>query len=164
MKKLYIDYDRFLQSDIGTQVRCSYTMHPDNNGITDLREQIAFMFACRRCEDYPCVNSCPTGALKREQGLVKRSNIVCVSCKTCSLACPFGTILPELIPYLVSRCDTCLGRLKDNEQPLCVKTCSNGAILYIEEETVKNEKNIYPMGDRILVKVFNYLDVYGIKK
>ncbi len=163
MKKLYIDYDRFLEVPDG-EIKCSYSMHPGNNGITGLREQLAFMFACRRCEDYPCVNSCPTGALKRESGLVRRSNIICISCKTCSLACPFGTILPELIPYLVSRCDACMGRLAAGEQPLCAATCSNGAIKYVEEETVKDEKNIYAMGDRIIVRVLNWLDLYGIKK
>lgn len=164
MKKLYIDYDKFLELSAGAEVKCSYSMHPGNSGITGLREQLAFMFACRRCEDYPCVNSCPTGALKRDGGLVKRSNIICISCKTCSLACPFGTILPELIPYLVSRCDTCLGRLKEGGQPLCAETCGNGAIRYVEEDSFKDEKNIYTMGENIVVKVLNWLDTYGIKK
>jgi len=139
-------------------------MHPKNDGVTSLREELAFMFACRRCEDYPCVNSCPTGALKREDGLIKRSRVLCISCKTCSLACPFGTILPELIPYLVSRCDACMGRLKDNEQPLCATTCGNGAIKYVEEDSIEDKKNLYAFGERIIVRVFNWLDVYGIKK
>jgi len=163
MKKLFIDYDRFLGvPDEG--IRCSYIMHPENNGITSLREALAFMFACRRCEDYPCVNSCPTGALKREAGIVKRSNIICVSCKTCSLACPFGTILPELIPRIVSRCDICIGRLKEGEEPLCVKTCKNGALSYIEEDEIKDKTDIYNFGDHIIVRVFNWLNTYGIKK
>lgn len=163
MKKLFIDYDRFL-SEPDEGIKCSYIMHPENKGIVSLREEIAFLFACRRCEDYPCVNSCPTGALKREAGIVKRSRIICVSCKTCSLACPFGTILPELIPYLVSRCDTCIGRLKEGEEPLCVRTCKNGALSYIEEEEIKDRTNTYTIGDHIIVRVFNYLDIYGIKK
>ncbi|MCX8081968.1 MAG: hypothetical protein N3D17_00995 [bacterium] len=163
MKKLFIDYDKFLTlQDEG--IRCSYKMHPENRGISALREEIAFLFACRRCEDYPCVNSCPTGALKREEGRVKRSNIICVSCKTCSLACPFGTILQELIPYLVSRCDVCIGRLKEGEEPLCVKTCKSGAISYLDERDIKDKTNIYQIGEHIVVKVFNWLDTYGIKK
>jgi Fe-S-cluster-containing dehydrogenase component len=164
MKKLYIDYDRFLKLPSDTGIRCSYHMHPGNNGITGLREELAFMFACRRCEDHPCVNSCPTGALKREGGLIKRSRVICISCKTCSLACPFGTILPELIPYLVSRCDACMGRLKDGEEPLCVTTCSNGAIQYVDEDSIEDKTNLYTFGDNILVRVFNYLDIYGIKR
>lgn len=164
MKKLYIDYDKFLESSAGADIKCSYHMHPENKGITGLREELAFMFACRRCEDYPCVNSCPNEALKREDGIIKRANFLCTSCKTCSLACPFGTILTELIPYLVSRCDTCLGRLKDNEQPLCAKSCQNGAVQFVDEETIKDKTNVYTMGNNMLVKVLNWLALYGIKK
>ncbi len=163
MKKLYIDYDKLLETG-SADIKCSYRMHPGNNGITGLREELAFMFVCRRCEDYPCVNSCPTGALKRESGLVKRSKILCVSCKTCSLACPFGTILTEFIPYLVSRCDTCLGRLKRDEQPLCAASCENGAVQYIDEEKIEDKTNLYKLGDNVLVRALNWLDLYGIKK
>ncbi|MCM8760428.1 MAG: hypothetical protein NC832_01765 [Candidatus Omnitrophica bacterium] len=163
MKKLFIDYDRFLNTpDDG--IRCSYNMHPQNNGIISLREGIAFLFACRRCENAPCVNSCPTGALQREQGIVKRSNVLCISCNSCFLACPFGTILQELIPRNVSRCDLCIGRLMAGEEPLCVKTCTNGALSYIEEEEVKDKTNLYTIGDYVVVRVFNWLDTYGIKK
>ncbi|MDD3726018.1 MAG: hypothetical protein PHI44_02315 [Candidatus Ratteibacteria bacterium] len=163
MKKLFIDYDRFLYVKDDT-IKCSYNMHPENKGVSALREEIAFLLACRRCEDYPCVNSCPTGALKREEGRVKRSNIICISCKSCSLACPFGTILPELIPYLVGRCDACIGRLREDEEPLCVKSCTNGAMRYIEESELTDKTNIYTIGDRIIVYVFNWLETYGIKK
>lgn len=163
MKKLFIDYDKFL-SIPDEELQCSYKMHPTNNGILTLREEIAFLFACRRCEDYPCVNSCPTGALKREEGLIKRLNVVCISCKTCSLACPFGTILQELLPYLVSRCDICIGRLREGEEPLCVRTCKNGAVKYLDEDEIKDKTNIYTIGDRIVVRVFNWLKEYGIKK
>ncbi|HNS31875.1 MAG TPA: hypothetical protein PKN36_02740 [bacterium] len=164
MKKLYIDYDKFLESDEKDLLKCSYKMHPSNDGITSLREEISFMFACRRCEDYPCVNACPNGALKRESGLIKRSNLICISCKTCSLACPFGTILPELIPYLAGRCDVCMGRLKEGEVPACVASCKDGSLQYVEEENIEDKKNLYKMGDAIIVRVLNWLDLYGIKK
>lgn len=164
MKKLYIDYDRFLEMKEGESIRCSYKMHPGNDGVASLREELSFMFACRRCEDYPCVNSCPNGALKRESGLIKRSTLICVSCKTCSLACPFGTILPELVLYLAGRCDVCLGRLKGDELPLCAESCKNGALQYIEEDDIEDKTNLYKMGDSILVRVFNWLDAYSIKK
>jgi len=162
MKKLYIDYDILLQTEEVFQ--CSYKLHPYNDGITTLREEIAFMFACRRCEDYPCVNSCPNGALKREAGLIKRSNLVCIACKTCSIACPFGTILVELLPYLVGRCDECIGRLKKDEVPLCVARCESGAIQYLKEDDITDKTNLYKMGEKIIVRVFNWLNFYGIKK
>lgn len=164
MKKLYIDYDLFLRPAEKDQPHCSYVLRPGNDGPACLREEISFLFACRRCEDYPCVNSCPNGALKRESGLIKRSGFLCISCKTCSIACPFGIILPELLPYLAGRCDRCIGRLKSGEVPLCVSTCKNGAFRYVEEDDLKGCPDIYPMGDSIIVKVFNWLGSYGIKK
>ena len=164
MKKLYIDYDKFLEMDEKQPLKCSYKFHPANDGITELREEISFMFACRRCEDYPCVNACPNGALKRESGLIRRSTLLCVSCKTCCLACPFGTILPQLLPYVTSRCDACLGRLKEGEEPLCVLSCNNGALRYIEQEELKDKTNLYKIGEYIIIKVLNWLELYGIKK
>lgn len=163
MKKLFIDYDKCLSCD-ECSVRCSYFLHPLNNGINSLREEIAFLFACRRCEDYPCVNSCPNGALKREENIVKRSKILCISCKTCSIACPFGTILPDIIPYLLSNCDLCENRLKEKEIPECVSWCKLDAIKFVEENEIEQKQDIYKIGEKVIVKVFNFLETYGIKK
>jgi Fe-S-cluster-containing dehydrogenase component len=103
-------------------------------------------------------------ALKREEGIIRRSNIICVSCKTCFSCLSVWHILQELLPYLVSRCDICIGRLKDGEEPLCVRSCKNGALSYLGEEAIKDQKNIYTIGDRVVVKIFNWLNTYGIKK
>ncbi len=164
MKKLYIDYDKCLACEGSCDVACSYAMHPDNEGITSLREAVAFMFVCRKCEDYPCVNSCPNDALSRESGVISRATFKCTSCKTCSIACPFGTILPELLPYVTSRCDACLGRLGEGENPLCVDDCREGALKYIEESEVKGQENTFAFGENIIVKAVNWLHLYGIKK
>jgi len=162
MKKLFIDYDKLLVCKC--QLKCSYILHPENNGIINLKEQIAFLLACRKCEDYPCINACPNGALKRENGINKRSNILCVSCRSCLIACPFGTILPDVIVYLTKRCDFCINRLKENEVPVCVESCNCGAIKYIEEEEIKEEKEIFKINENLIVKVYNYLFLQGIEK
>ena len=65
---------------------------------------------------------------------------------------------------LVSRCDTCLGRLKRDEQPLCAASCENGAVQYIDEEKIEDKTNLYKLGDNVLVRALNWLDLYGIKK
>ena len=44
--------------------------------------------------------ACPFDALERTgDGVIKRHNMRCVSCKSCALACPFGTIYKELLPF-----------------------------------------------------------------
>ena len=75
----------------------------------------------------------------------------CIGCKSCSLACPFGTIYPELLPYALSRCDYCIERLAAGEHPLCVSTCPMGAIKYIEIEP-DEPKDIHKVSDNLMVK------------
>jgi Fe-S-cluster-containing hydrogenase component 2 len=38
---------------------------------------------CRQCEDAPCANVCPNGAIKREKGFVHVMQERCIGCKTC---------------------------------------------------------------------------------
>jgi Fe-S-cluster-containing dehydrogenase component len=56
----------------------------------------------------------------------------CVGCKSCSLACPFGTLFPDIVPYAVSLCDYCAGRLPENEVPVCVTSCPLHAVRFEE--------------------------------
>jgi len=164
MKKLLVDYEVCNRCP-ECVIRCSYYFHPGNNGITSLREEIAFLLVCRRCENYPCVQACPNKALKREEKIVKRSLTLCVSCKSCVLACPFGTVLPELVPYLASRCDLCLGsRSNDQERFLCVRSCPYGALQLVEEEEIKDRKNIHKIGEHLVVKAVDWLQLYGVEK
>jgi Fe-S-cluster-containing dehydrogenase component len=119
------------QTQEQTQVRCSYPGHPDNQGIDRLLEQIRFALVCRHCEAAPCVQACPRGALEKNgDRLLQRANMLCTGCGTCSLACPFGTILPELILFPSSVCDLCHDRLDAEEKPLCVQTCSDEGLEY----------------------------------
>ncbi len=164
MKKLFIDYNVCSRCK-DCNVKCSYHFHPENNGIISLRELVSFWVACRRCDDYPCVNSCPSNALKRETGIIKRSNFLCVSCKSCSLACPFGTIDIDWLVYLTSRCDVCTGsRLDEEERFICIKSCPYNALKIVEEEEIKGQKYIHKIGENILVKAVSWIELYEVKK
>lgn len=151
-KTLFIDLDRINREWKNINIKCSYPYHFGNNGILSLREWLAFQIVCRKCEDYPCVHACRYEALERieETGIITRNNCLCVSCKSCAVACPFGTIYMEILPFLTFHCDLCKGRLKEGEEPVCVKT-SNGAIKYGEFKEDK-EKNIFQLGE-IVVKI-----------
>ena len=132
-------------------VQCSYMYHPGNNGVTSVRELASFAIYCRKCEEADCVTACPKEALeKQENGMLKRYNMRCISCKSCSWACPFGTILPEVIPYAVSCCDYCLGRADDN-MPDCIPSCPEGALKY-EDREENEEEMLYAVGENLLVR------------
>jgi Fe-S-cluster-containing dehydrogenase component len=72
----------------------------------------------------------------------------CTSCKSCTLACPFGIIFTDFIPYLDSSCDYCL--VLDGKLPKCVTSCPHKAIdiREIEEDL---EQNIYFVGEHLAV-------------
>lgn len=149
MKKLFIDQE-ICDKCPECVIKCSYFYHPDNNGITTVRELAKYATFCRKCEEGTCVKSCPQDALEKlEEGVLKRYNMRCVGCKSCSIACPFGTILPELLPFLVSQCDYCIDR-SNEKPPECVPTCPYDAVKFEEIEEDK-EKNIYKINDKLYV-------------
>ena len=151
MKTLLIDLDICSKcQECG--MLCSYIQHPGNNGITTLREFAHFAVVCRRCDDAPCVASCPWEALALEStNMLKRYMMRCTSCKNCSRACPFGVIYPETIPFVISKCDYCMGRLRDDEVPICLQSCTHGGIQYGEFEENK-EDGIFKASDYLMVK------------
>ncbi len=154
MKQLLIDLDICSKCD-ECGMLCSYIQHPGNNGITSLREFAHFAITCRRCDDAPCVASCPWEALEMQpDNMLKRYMMRCTSCKSCSRSCPFGVIYPETVPFIISRCDFCLRRLKEDEVPICLQSCTHDGIKYGEFEE-RGEENIFKVSDYFFVKT-NY--------
>ena len=153
MKRLFVVLE-VCSSCVECKVCCDYFYHPQNNGIATLREYATFATICRHCEEAPCVNSCYHNALERaSDGHIKRYKMRCTSCKSCSIACPFGIIFQDFIPYLDSQCDYCVGI--SDKIPKCVGSCHEKAIEVkdIEED---EEKNIYFIGEHLAVHTLKW--------
>jgi Fe-S-cluster-containing dehydrogenase component len=134
--------------------QCSYFYHPDNYGVIGVAELATYALVCRRCEAPHCVPSCPVEALeqqKEKNKLLIRHNMRCVSCKSCSHACPYGTIYPELLPLFIHNCDFCLDRRGGKEEPLCVTSCPFGA-LSLKSADEPLEENAFLVGDHIVIR------------
>lgn len=153
-KRLFIDLDICASGECKKcDIKCSFFYHPDNNGIVSVVELATYALVCRKCEEPHCVNACPVEALEQQKDkdkLLIRHNMRCISCKTCSHACPYGAIYPELVPLLINNCDFCLDRRKEKDEPLCIKTCPYGA-LSLKEGDVKLDENTFLVGDNMIV-------------
>jgi hydrogenase-4 component A len=53
---------------------------------------------CRHCEDAMCALVCPVKAITHEVDSIQINESICIGCKMCALACPFGNILPGGTP------------------------------------------------------------------
>jgi molybdopterin-containing oxidoreductase family iron-sulfur binding subunit len=48
---------------------------------------------CNHCENAPCEQVCPTAAMHYEEGgIVNHDPDICIGCKACAVACPYGAI------------------------------------------------------------------------
>jgi Fe-S-cluster-containing dehydrogenase component len=75
---------------------------------------------CQQCENAPCVSVCPTGASFRdEDGLVQINKEVCIGCKYCLMACPYGVRSWNRANKVAEKCTTCAHL----ETPPCSTNC-----------------------------------------
>ncbi len=149
-KRLVIDLDICDQCD-RCGVTCSYFYRPrsTDNGVLALRERATFELICRRCEEPSCIDACPYNALERQSdGVLKRHNLRCVSCKLCVHACPFGTIYPDMVPFYVTPCNFCLG--PSETEPPCALSCGLGALVYREVDP--DEPRLHIIDDHLAVR------------
>ena len=105
--------------------------------------QIACLsIACMHCGDAPCLMACPTGALSRnlENGVVDVDRNLCIGCRSCVLACPFGAPKFTANGKMV-KCDLCYVRVENGFQPACVHTCTTGALQFGDLEAVTQMKS-----------------------
>ncbi len=156
MKKLFIDIPSLTESGVPVEeIECEYLFHRKNQGQFSLLEVAEFASYCRQCEEAFCVTACPKDALERlDSGTIKRYNMRCIGCKSCVLACPFGTIFPEVINYVTNRCDYCLNQLQEDPKyiPACVESAPNGSFRMVEMEQEDPENHIYFSGDHLAIK------------
>lgn len=148
-KKLIIDLEKCEHCEKCT-AQCSYKHHPQNDGLSAVLEKVRFALICRKCELAPCIAACPRDALEKvptgrgDEQVLKRANMLCTGCQTCTIACPFGTVYPELVVYFTSSCDVCTDRLAPDEKPLCVRTCPCDALEYKETEIGDDMVEVFP--------------------
>jgi Fe-S-cluster-containing hydrogenase component 2 len=90
-------------------------------------------YTCTQCDEAWCLHACPVDAIQVDLAsgakIVKQD--VCVGCKVCTIACPFGTINYMQVSGKVQKCDLCFDNVTG---PACASSCPTGAITYIDAD------------------------------
>ncbi|HAV1394624.1 TPA: 4Fe-4S dicluster domain-containing protein [Enterobacter hormaechei subsp. steigerwaltii] len=94
---------------------------------------------CHQCEDAPCANVCPTGAIHRAAGAWLVEQARCIGCKSCMVACPFGAMQVRVVEDRVQalKCDLCAHR---EGGPACVEACPTQALRCIDPARLRAER------------------------
>lgn len=111
-----------------------------------MEERTFFTLTCQQCDTAPCMNVCPSSALKRDAltGAIIVDEALCIGCKMCVSACPFGCIYFAPGLKFAVKCNLC------NGDPKCVQNCMAGALHYADINTLAERKR-HKM-DQALVK------------
>jgi formate dehydrogenase iron-sulfur subunit len=97
---------------------------------------------CMHCLDPSCASVCPVGALRRsEAGPVTYDASVCLGCRYCMVACPFGVPRYEWTSAVpaVRKCDMCVERAAKGQLPACVEACPAEAAMAGDRDTLLAE-------------------------
>ncbi|MCM8857305.1 MAG: 4Fe-4S dicluster domain-containing protein [Candidatus Thiodiazotropha sp. (ex Lucinoma kastoroae)] len=81
--------------------------------------------SCNHCESPACLPTCPTGAIfkRKQDGIVDIDSTLCIGCRRCEAACPFGA--PQFDPSdsIVKKCNMCVDEIEAGRKPYCVMAC-----------------------------------------
>ena len=100
--------------------------------------------SCNHCEEPKCVTACPVGAYsKREQdGIVVHNVNLCIGCKYCTWACPYGAPQYDSNAGKIKKCNMCVELMEKGEKPVCVQACPVRAIEVVRFDEISTRSDV----------------------
>ncbi|MCM2258550.1 MAG: 4Fe-4S dicluster domain-containing protein [Vicinamibacteria bacterium] len=114
---------------------------------------------CLHCLHPACASACPVRALeKTPEGPVVYHADLCMGCRYCMVACPFGIPKYEYekaIPY-VRKCTFCFERQQRGQAPSCTSVCPTGALKFGKRSALLDEarRRVYGEGSRYVAHIY----------
>ncbi|WFU91397.1 4Fe-4S dicluster domain-containing protein (plasmid) [Rhizobium sp. CC1099] len=126
------DYDPYGKEPDGVWFN---RIHSYEAGSASESKTVNFPRSCLHCEQPQCVTVCPTGASykRAEDGIVLVNTDICIGCKLCSWACPYGAREFDEDKGVMKKCTLCIDRIYNEtlpeaeREPACVATCPSRA-------------------------------------
>lgn len=98
---------------------------------------IHYAGGCYHCQQAPCVTHCPAGAMHRQSdGTVAVDARRCIGCGTCTWVCPYGAPKLSHKTGQSMKCDACLARREQGQEPLCVEACLTHCLQFVDLDTL----------------------------
>lgn len=131
-KIIFIDFER-CSNCRACEATCSLVqekrINPEISRVHIVKWERAGIYIpvlCQQCYTPMCKEVCPVKAIEvAENGAIRIDYDVCIGCKLCFTACPFGAIIVDAKNRRVLACSLCDG------EPDCVKACYREAIQYV---------------------------------
>lgn len=121
----------------------------ENEYADEKRQKLPIVLMCNHCDNPPCVRVCPTQATwkREEDGVVMMDWHRCIGCRYCMAGCPYGSRsfnwfdprpyikeetndFPTRTKGVVEKCTFCDERLARGQQPACVESCDQKALVF----------------------------------
>lgn len=152
-KVMLIDLDRCIGC-LSCEVACVQEKGLEKFGVRPMRvlrveglhsEPDAFFVPmnCFHCDPAPCVLACPTSAMRRREkdNIVFVEETLCIGCKACIIACPYGAISFNPATMKVDKCDYCYERVDKGLLPSCVSKCVTNCLYFVELDKAPVERH-----------------------
>ena len=77
------------------------------------------------CAEPACLPTCPTGAIwkRTKDGIVDIDSTLCIGCRKCEAACPYGAPQWDPRENVIKKCNLCVDEIDAGRKPYCVMAC-----------------------------------------